>query len=166
MFKPEILVSINMWQEFLHTCSYKYIYGILFLRFQTVNVQLKLLENFLIPQTMPTLEQVSCFDVTRSSIHVHFIILIESETLNIYHYKFYLDRTFLLYNAQQTYEINCCGYISQWDIDAVNIGDLSAQIWRSVGGNWVLVGENRLTVSGNAYLQMLIPRQMKTVFKN
>lgn len=60
----------------------------------------------------------------------------------------YLDRTFLLYNDQQTYEINCCGYISQWETNARYTGDLYAQIWRSVGGNWSLVGENNLTISG------------------
>eukprot|EP00105_Crassostrea_gigas_P042570 XP_019926718.1 PREDICTED: uncharacterized protein LOC109619908 [Crassostrea gigas] len=53
-----------------------------------------------------------------------------------------INRTFLLSN----YPINCCGYISQWETDARNTGDLYAQFWRSVEGNWVLVGENRLTV--------------------
>nr|XP_034301694.1 mucin-3A-like [Crassostrea gigas] len=57
------------------------------------------------------------------------------------------NRTFLLYNDQQTYEINCCGYISQWETDARYTGDLYAQIWRSVGGNWSLIGENNLTIS-------------------
>lgn len=60
----------------------------------------------------------------------------------------YLDRTFLLYNDQQTYEINCCGYISQWETNARYTGDLYAQIWRSVGGNWSFIGENNLTISG------------------
>lgn len=61
---------------------------------------------------------------------------------------FETDRTFLLYNAPSTYMIGCCGFVSQWDLEAAITGNVSAQIWRSVGGNWTLIGQNSFYISG------------------
>nr|XP_022313980.1 protocadherin-like protein [Crassostrea virginica] len=57
--------------------------------------------------------------------------------------------TFLLNSRNDEYKIECCGFVTNWNIDIANTGTLYAEVWRPDAGGttWTLVGVNTITVN-------------------
>ena len=64
----------------------------------------------------------------------------------------FLGATFLLNSLDDVYKIECCGFVTNWDIDIAATGTLYAEVWRPDAGGttWTLVGVNTITVNSRS----------------
>ncbi|XP_061188658.1 protocadherin-11 X-linked-like [Saccostrea echinata] len=60
-------------------------------------------------------------------------------------------RTFILNSIDNDYQINCCGFVSGWEVYVLTTyGTLYAQVWRDVSGVWTLIGQNSFVINSTS----------------
>ncbi|XP_056013069.1 uncharacterized protein LOC130052368 [Ostrea edulis] len=61
-------------------------------------------------------------------------------------------RTIILNSADNDYQINCCGFVSSWEVYITTTdGTLYAQVWRLVNSNWTLIGQNTFEIDSSHF---------------
>ncbi|XP_062616102.1 cadherin EGF LAG seven-pass G-type receptor 2-like [Saccostrea cucullata] len=57
-------------------------------------------------------------------------------------------RTFILNSLDNEYKIDCCGFVSEWEVYiGTTYGTLYTQVWRSVSNVWTLIGQNSFDIN-------------------